>query len=192
MNTNIQEAYGNWNLGYSLDKHVLKSTPTGYNEYGYQQFDTERSEAGEALFQLKYREDFSQVPIIAQQLATSFGSVFRTASLVIPMPPSTPRPRQPVIEIAEEFAGLLGIPCELNLLEKTTATPPVKDVGTREQRVEALLEAFTVNEILAEEIDVLLVDDLFDTGASLEAATSVLRTNSKIRNIYVATVTRRR
>lgn len=89
MDVNIKQIDGIWTLGYSLDRHTIRSTPVGYNEYGYMQFDTERPEAGEALFQLKYRSDYSQIPIIGQQLYSSFGSVFSSANLVIPMPAST-------------------------------------------------------------------------------------------------------
>ncbi len=53
--------------------------------------------------------------------------------------------------------------------------------------------AFTVYDILPQgSFDALIIDDLFDTGSSLEAATNVLRNYGKIRNIYVATVTRKR
>ena len=38
---------------------------------------------------------------------------------------------------------------------------------------------------------VLIVDDLYDTGATLEAASIVLRNYPKIRNIYVETITRK-
>jgi len=82
MDLNIKQIEGIWTLGYSLDKHTLSSTPIGPNEFGHMQFDTVRPEAGEALFQLKYRSDYSQVPIIAGQLHASFGQVFSTANLV--------------------------------------------------------------------------------------------------------------
>jgi len=193
MNIDIKEIKGAWTLGYSLDKHTTSSTPTGYNQAGHMQFDTVRPEAGEAIFQLKYRSDYSQVPLIAQQMNVSFGVVFSSASLVIPMPASKHRSRQPVTEIAKEFARLKGVPCYENLLVKTSETPPMKDIPVRKEKVAALMGAFTVYDVLSNGIyDVLIVDDLFDTGSSLEAATIVLRGYSKIRNIYVATVTRKR
>ena len=49
MEVNVKEIYGEWDLGYSLDKHTVSSTPVGYNEFGHMQYDTTRSEAGEAL-----------------------------------------------------------------------------------------------------------------------------------------------
>lgn len=193
MDVNIRQIDGIWTLGYSLDKHTLSSTPIGHNQSGHMQFDTTRPEAGEALFQLKYRSDYSQVGIIANQLNTSFGQAFSTASLVIPMPASTARNRQPVTEIAKEYARLKGIPCREDLLVKTGTTAPMKDIGTREERISALIGAFTVYDVLPDgQYDVLIIDDLFDTGSSLEAATTVLRNYSKIRNVYVATVTRKR
>lgn len=193
LEVNIKEIVGVWELGYSLDKHTISSTPIGHNEFGHMQFDTIRPEAGEALFQLKYRSDFSQVSLIAQQMKNSFDNVFSSASLVIPMPPSKARTRQPVIEIAKEFARLKGIPCYENLLVKTSETSSMKDIATREDKVSALMGAFTVYDVLNEGLyDVLIIDDLFDTGSSLEAATKSLRNYSKIRNVYVATVTRKR
>lgn len=192
MDVNVQEICGIWDLGYSLDKHTLSSTPTGYNAYGHMQFDTTRPPAGEALFQLKYRSDYSQIPIIANQLAASLVGQFRDIALVVPMPPSKVRVRQPVVEISRELARLIGVPCCENLLVKTAATPAMKDISSREERVSALLNAFAVNDVLTEgRHNVLIVDDLYDTGSSLEAATNVLRTYRNVGRVYVATVTRK-
>ena len=180
-------------MGYSLDKHTISSTPIGPNEWGHMQFDTIRPEAGEALFQLKYRSDFTQVIVIASQMYQSLSEYFSSANLIIPMPASRQRSRQPVIEIARELSRLMNIPCYEGLLLKETVTPPMKDIATIEEKVQTLMDAFNINDQLGEGLyDVLIVDDLYDTGSSLEAATNVLRQYSKIRNIYVSTVTRKR
>jgi len=192
MEVNIKKINGVWELGYSLDKHTISSTPIGCNNFGHMQFNTIRSDAGEALYQLKYRSDLSQISSIAQQLNNSFGSVFSSANLIIPMPPSKVRNCQPVIGIAREFARLKGIPCYENLLVKTGVTPQMKDIATREEKISTLTGVFTVYDVLMQGLfDVLIIDDLFDTGSSLEAATNVLRNYGKIRNIYVTTVTRK-
>lgn len=192
MEVNVQRINGNWDLGYSLDKHVLSSTYIGDNQWGHPEFDTTRSEVGEALFQLKYRSDFKQVTNIANQLSTSLSQYFPSACLVIPMPPSKQRTRQPVVEIARAVASNMGIPCYENLLQKNQDTPQMKDIQDREEKVETLVQAFSINDSLNEGLyDVLIIDDLFDTGSSLEAATRVLREYRKVRNIYVATATRK-
>lgn len=193
MEVNIQRICGNWDLGYSLDKHVLQSIYLGENQWGHAEFDTTRSEVGEALFLLKYRSDFTQILVIADQMTESLSQYFSTACLVIPMPASKQRARQPVREIALKIAENMKIPCLENLLIKNVSTPQMKDINSRDDKVDTLVKAFAINDVLGNGYyDILIVDDLYDTGSSLEAATKVLNEYSKIRNIYVATVTRKR
>ncbi|MCO4322360.1 hypothetical protein [Aliidiomarina quisquiliarum] len=69
----------------------------------------------------------------------------------------------------------------------------MKDIESREDKISTLVSAFAVNDVLPQgQYDVLIVDDLFDSGSSLEAATTILREYGKIRNIYVAVVSRKR
>ncbi len=192
MEVNIQRINGHWDLGYSLDKHVLQSIYLGENQYGHPEFDTTRSEVGEALYQLKYRSNYTQISIIAKQLSDSLSRYFTSACLIVPMPPSKQRARQPVIEIARSVAQNMRIPCYENLLLKTENTPQMKDISNRDEKVDTLTRAFAINDLLGTgQFDILIIDDLYDTGSSLEAATRVLREYSKIRNIYVATATRK-
>ncbi|MDA3918592.1 MAG: ComF family protein [Deltaproteobacteria bacterium] len=193
MEVDVKKINGVWDLGYSLDKHTISSTPIGYSDWGHMQYDTIRPEAGEALFQLKYRSDYTQVSAIASQMYKSIIEYFPFVSLIIPMPPSKQRVRQPVTEIARELGLLMSVPCFEGMLVKTIKTPEMKDIASREKKIQTLMDAFMINDQLGEGVyDVLLVDDLFDTGSSLEAATNVLRQYKKTRKVYVATVTRKR
>ncbi len=193
MEVDVKQINGVWDLGYSLDKHTISSTPIGYNDWGHMQYDTIRPEAGEALFQLKYRSDYTQVSAIASQMYKSIIEYFPFVSLIIPMPPSKQRVRQPVTEIARELGLLMNVPCFEGMLVKTIKTPEMKDIASREEKIQTLMDAFVINDQLGEGVyDVLLVDDLFDTGSSLEAATNVLRQYKKTSKVYVATVTRKR
>lgn len=193
MEVNIQRINGNWDLGYSLDKHTLQSIYLGENQWGHAEFDTTRSEIGQALFLLKYRSDYTKIPVIADQISESLSQYFSTACLVIPMPASKQRARQPVNEIALKVAKNMKIPCLENLLIKNVTTPQMKDIDSRDDKVDTLVKAFAINDVLGDgDYDILIIDDLYDTGSSLEAATKVLREYSKIRNVYVATATRKR
>ncbi len=193
MKVNVRQLIGPWDLGYTLDKHTISSVYTGDNQHGHPTFDTVRSEVGEALYQLKYKGDFSQVTPIANQLAASLSSVFKTASFVAPMPTSRKRLRQPVPEIARQLAANMEIPCLENFIQKSAQTSQMKDLGSKQDRIDALSQVLCFNDVLTAGLyDVLLVDDLFDTGASLEAATMTLRSCSRIRKIFVTTVTRKR
>lgn len=192
MKVNVRQIKGPWDLGYSLDKHTISSTYLGDNEYGHPQYDTTRSEAGEALFQLKYRSDQSQVAVLARQMAASLGRHFTSTSFVVPMPPSKQRAIQPVTAIATQLAIKMGVLYLENLLVKKTHTAQIKDITSREDRVAALDSAYVVNEVLGDgQYDALIIDDLYDTGSSLAAATIRLRRYRKIGKIFVATVTRK-
>lgn len=193
MHTNVREIQGVWNSGYSLDKHTISSTPIGYNEYGYMQYNTLRSEAGEALFQLKYRANFTRVPEIANAILENIMPILPRIDIIIPMPPSKYRTRQPVIEIANMLSTITQIPIVADLLIKNTATPAMKDIPSREEKIAALTNAFSINDQLVDRAySVLIIDDLYDTGSSLEAATQALRGCRKIHQVHVATVTRKR
>ena len=193
MKVNVQQIHGNWDLGYSLDKHKIKSVFKGHSlETGRPLFDTLRTDAGEALFQLKYRSDLTQIKPIAEQIKESIVGYFPTASIVIPVPPSRNRVTQPVHEIAKNLASSLQLYYTENLISKNNNAPQMKDLETKEEKIKALSGAFSINDILNNgKFDIIIVDDLYDTGTSLEAITSILRGYAKIGNIFVATVTRK-
>lgn len=191
MKTNIRKIEGNWDAGYALDKHTVHSESTGHNEYGHPIWNTTRTEAGEALFQLKYRGNFDLVEVIATELAESIYPSFECVELIVPMPASNLRNRQPVIEIAEALGCIVQKPVFDELLTKTTNGQQLKDMTSKAEKQEALANSFALQKGIANEgcWNALLVDDLYHTGASLEAACAVLHGYNKINKIYVATVT---
>lgn len=194
MKTHVREIYGNWDAGYALDKHVLSSRYIGGNEYGRPQFDTTRSEVGEALFQLKYRGDMAQVDKIATALAEEIYPKFADVGFIVPMPASTPRLVQPVTEIARNLSKLIDKPLVEGLLTKVPGGGALKDMHDKGAKVEALKGHFLIDDVIQNAgcWNALLVDDLFDTGASLEVATAALRTYPKVGKIFVATATWKR
>src|SRR3954454_19072065 len=121
MKNNILRLQGNWDAGYALDKHKISSTYIGDNEYGYPQFDTLRTEVGEALFRLKYRDKFSKADPLAAEIERHLVPKFGKIGFIVPMPPSTVRPKQPVAEIAKALSKRLGVPLFENLLVKVPA-----------------------------------------------------------------------
>lgn len=57
MSINPVKLEGIWDQGYALDVHTLSSNYLGDDPYGNPRFDTKRSDMGELLFQLKYRNN---------------------------------------------------------------------------------------------------------------------------------------
>jgi len=130
MTTNPTEVQGAWTRGWILDWHTVSSTFLGYNEYGHAQYDTARSPLGELLYQFKYRRQ-NTLDQIVEVMAGFFDnkpSGLSKIDLIVPVPPSTPRQVQPVIQIAAAIAKKLGKSFSDNAVRKTKETPRLKDV----------------------------------------------------------------
>lgn len=194
MTVNLRKIEGNWDLGYALDKHIISSVYTGDNQAGYPTFDTTRTPVGEAVFQLKYRFDWSQAAGLAAVVAGAVVPLLGKVGLIVPMPASTPRSRQPVMEVALELAKLLGVKVFSDLLVKNaipTANQSLKNMKSKEEKEAALVGRFSIKDEIINDgrWNVILLDDLFDTGASMEAASSALRAYAKVKNIYAVALT---
>ncbi len=193
MQVQVRQLDGNWDSGYALHKHVLSSVYLG-DANGHPQFDTTRSEPGQALFSLKYRADWSQVAPLAAQLQETLLPMFENVGLIVPMPASTVRARQPVDEIAKELGRLASIPVFDNMVAKAApqgAEQQLKNMKTKAEKVAALAGRFTINPAIINDgqWNTLLLDDLFDTGATMEAVCTALRTYPKIGRVYAAAIT---
>ncbi len=192
MNINIMRIEGEWADGLVLDWHVAHSEFLGHNQFGYPEYNTVRTEVGKALYQLKYCSDLSQVDLLAKTMVAAIQRELPTASFIVPMPPSKQRRIQPLIILGKKVAELLNIPFFENILLKVGNTPQMKDIGTKEEKIEALLGCFQINDTITNDgqLDVLIIDDLYSSGASLSAATQTMSTYAKVGNIYVAAFTR--
>lgn len=193
MRVQVRKLEGSWDLGYALRKHTLSSVPMGYNEYGHRQFDTTRSEPGQALYQLKYQSDWTQVEPLAAQVKKTLLPLFGEIGLIIPMPASITRARQPVSELAKELGRITGIPVFEDIIVKAPApagSPQLKNLNNREDKDAALQGRFSINPSIDNKgcWNALLLDDLFDTGATMDAVCQALRTYPKINQIYAATI----
>ncbi len=194
MKLNVQEIEGNWKQGFVLDKHIDHSEFLGTDQLGHDQFDTVRTEVGEAIFQLKYRNDLSQIDVLSSTFVENLGGFFKNVGLVIPMPPSKNRTVQPLTLLAEAVAKKLDKPFFEKILVKNVATPLMKDLVTKEDKENALKGALSINDEITNDgkWDVLIIDDLYSSGASLGVATDILKTYNKVNNIYVGAFSRTR
>ncbi|WP_186055095.1 ComF family protein [Burkholderia gladioli] len=194
MEVQVRKLQGSWDLGYALHKHTLSSVYVGDDEWGHARFDNTRSEPGEALYQLKYRSDWDQVEPLAAQVQATLLPLFGKIGLIVPMPASTVRAKQPVNELAYALGRLTGIPVFDEIVTKTpvpSGSTPLKNMHTRAEKDAALAGRFGINQCITNEghWNALLLDDLFDTGATMDAVCQALRTYRKINRIYAAAIT---
>ncbi len=194
MKVNIQKIEGSWKLGFVLDKHVDHSEFLGTDQFGNDQFDTVRTEVGEAIFQLKYRNDLSKIDVLSSVFVENLGEFFKTVGLVIPMPPSKNRTVQPLTLLAKAVAKKLDKPFFEKILVKNITTPLMKDLVTKEDKENALKGALSINDEITNDgkWDFLIIDDLYSSGTSLGVATDILKTYNKVNNIYVGAFSRTR
>jgi predicted amidophosphoribosyltransferase len=194
MKVKLREIRGPWDAGWVLDKHTASSEYVGENAFGRPVFNTTRTEVGEATFLLKYRGDWDQVQPLAQAIADHICPKLDNIGFIVPMPASATRPRQPVTEVARSLGSIMKTPVFTNTLRKAYTGKSLKDLQTKFEKVEAIADSFSAHNEITNAADegpwnVLVVDDLHHTGATMEAACKVLRTHSRIRNIYVAALT---
>jgi competence protein ComFC len=182
---------GAWDDGYCLDRHTISSTMIGYNEFGHPEFDTQRSALGELIYRLKYKGDAGSIPSLVETAAHFIGGWGVSLDQIIPMPPSKQRITQPVFEIASALASTLGIAVDTKSVSKTTSTLQMKDIGDYSARVVALESTIQVEGDLDGK-RVLLMDDLFQSGASMNVVARAIKDLGHARTVYVIALTRTR
>lgn len=190
---NPRELSGNWLKGYALDLHTLRSQFLGYDEFGHEVFDTERSQIGELLYELKYKSNKGALKEIVETAVSFIRSWKINIDVVIPVPPSkTGRKFQPVMEVAKGMGAELKLPIFKDAIKKIKNTPELKSIYDYSERLKLLESAFTINNSSLNGKNILLFDDLFRSGATLNAITRVLYEQGKVKNVYVLALTKTR
>lgn len=184
---------GDWHEGFALDVHTVSSTLMGYDQYGHEVFDSQRSTIGELLYRLKYRRDRTVLNEIVEVAANFITNEWKIKiEAIVPVPPSkSNRSVQPVIEVAKGISTRLRIPCS-EAIVKAKATPELKNVFDYQKRQELLREAFGIKNLALKGKDILLFDDLFRSGATLNAITRLLYDSGVANRVYALTLTKTR
>jgi competence protein ComFC len=181
---------GYWWAGWALDLHTVSSALLESGD-----FDTKRTELGELVYRLKYRNDRSLVRTIggiAAMFVREKWGIEGTLAAVIPVPPSLPRPFQPVAAVAAEIGQILGLPAPADYLFKTRDTTPLKGLEGPKSRRKELEGAFDVIDQRFKDRHILLFDDLYRSGETLNAATLTLYSKGKADRVLVLALTKTR
>ncbi|MDH4229035.1 MAG: ComF family protein [Nitrospirota bacterium] len=135
---------------------------------------------------LKYREKTALAGHLVRRIdLAAVPSGFWDVDLIVPVPLHASRLRQrgfnQSARVAAALAARLGVPLAVEALWRTVDTP--SQVGMRRrQRLRNVARAFSVPE--AERVEgknILLVDDVITTGATLNACARALRRAGAIR-----------
>ncbi len=195
MEINPQKLNGHWNEGWALDLHTSSSNPIKDEEGNITGWETTRPPIAEELYRLKYWRERYRVDNIAKSVAIfldKYKSKWRL-DMIIPIPPSdTTRDFQPVYELAKSIGRLVSLPVDFNTLRKVKSTSQLKEIEDPGTRTEILKDAFSINFNALIGKDVLLFDDLYRSGETLNAVCDIIMNKGKARCIYVLTITKTR
>jgi len=106
---------------------------------------------------------------------------------VVPVPPSVTRLHDPVSSFAKALAERLGL-AFMPVLLKARKTTPQKEFHTLAQKRRNVADAFDLQSSVKDK-RLLVVDDLFDSGATLEEIYRLLRDNRAMK-VNILTLTR--
>lgn len=190
--TNPRKIDGPWTDGRVLDLHSSGSEFLGHDEFGREQFDTHRTEVGELLYRLKYRNDASALDEIGAVAEKFFRSWRVSFDVIVPAPPTRTRRVQPLHQIADELSRRFEVPVAKVVSKKAAGAAELKNLREFHERQAVLQDALVVNGRAIAGKRVLLVDDLIRSGATLGAvATALTEAGAAIIYAFALTKTRR-
>lgn len=177
--------YGTWDEGIVLDNHMLKSVFLGYDEKGKEIFENTRTELGELIYKFKYqhkKNSLEKIITLIRDILDKW-NIKEKIDIIIPVPPSNKKRKyQPVFEIANAIA---------EYLEKENRT----DIIFKENDIQAK-DGNNINGTIKQykKLDkicnVLVIDDLYSTGQTLNEVCKVRREDINIKNIYCLVMTK--
>lgn len=136
--------------------------------------------AGNSMISVKYRNRREYLDFYGRALCRRFGHMLIRIrpDLLIPIPihPSRMRTRgfNQAQVLAEIIGEILKIPVYEGALKRSKKTMPQKELDPQ-QRLKNLEQAFEPGKLPAGVRTVLLVDDIYTTGSTMEACTRVLK-----------------
>ena len=191
MTINPIKLNGPWDEGYALDIHTTTKRYMEDNVYGYPIVETEYTDLGKLLHYLKYRNDISKLDDIikhAEQFIKSWDAI-KQIDLVIPAPPSKHKDFQAALEIAKAIAELINVSYSDEILQQDSIDESANESSNENKKINGTIYKGLVKK---KECNILLVDDFYDSGSTLTECVRILRQDSKIKKIYVLTITKMR
>lgn len=165
-----------------LPKHFKK----GYPLLRYQGDCRKGMEA----FKYHNRREYAQIygELLAEHYGAEFQSLVLDAILPVPVHPHKKRMRgyNQAELLAKELSRRIGLPYYPDYLLRVVDTVPQKELNDR-QRLRNLKNAFVLKENHVELRKVLLVDDIYTTGATIEACTDIL-IEQGVEEVYYTSV----
>ena len=144
--------------------------------------------AGSSVGKIKYKNKREYLDFYGEAICARYEKLIRRmdADVLVPVPVHPSRRRERGFNQAELLARRIGerlrIPVCSQMLVRNKKTMPQKGLDPA-GRLKNLEEAFTAGEILKGVEGVILVDDIYTTGSTIEACTRALK-KAGIKRVY--------
>lgn len=189
--------YGAWKEGIVLDYHTSSSKPIGFNEYGHMEFDTVRTQLGEIIFKIKYRgyvlNNQGFIDLIKDDLNSFLNN--KNISYIIGIPPSNKhRHFQPVDMIGIALSQYINVPYLKDFFIKTDDIY-AKNLNPDEKKKiinKIIFNKYYTDNSIEVNSNILLINDIYQSGSSLNACTKRLLHLNSVNNVYVLALTKTR
>jgi competence protein ComFC len=112
--------------------------------------------------------------------------------LLIPVPPSSTRSFQPVLVLAKKLAEALRVKYFSDCITKVKDTPQLKNVSDADEHKKLLADAFVSDRSKVRGKSILLFDDLYRSGATMNEVSSSLQKSGRTDHIYALALTMKR
>ena len=180
---------GNWKEGYTLDYFMLESNYKGEDIFGYPIFDVKYSEIGKAMNELKYHKEYNKAIEIANIVTKFIKEEWKIADKIdgiIATPPTYSREIQPLFQVVKHLGENLQKPISLDFFRKLSSEELKK--LPQEKKLELFKNSIIKERKLTKRGNILLVDDIFSTGATLRNLCELLKEDIYVDDIYVLTI----
>lgn len=160
-------------------------------EYGRALINYEEH-AAKSMAKIKYKNKREYLDFYGEAICVRYEKIIRRmgAEVLVPVPVHPGRKRERGFNQAELLAERIGkrlnIPLCPDMLVRNKRTLPQKGLDPS-GRLKNLEEAFGAGKILPGVESVILVDDIYTTGSTVEACTRVLR-KMGIKRVYFLTI----
>ena len=146
----------------------------------------------DSLWRFKYQNRREYAWYYAAQTAARYGSWIRQRGIevIVPIPLHKQRRRQRGYNQAELYARhigrMLGIPVRAELLRRVRQTVPQKQLNDV-QRKNNLKKAFKCAPDIVQFKKILIVDDIYTTGSTIDAAAETLK-SAGVQQVFFACI----
>jgi len=158
---------------FALGMHTQTSTAGGY----------EKTELGRLVYKAKsygphHHGDRQRAAELAGHMVRFIQQhpTYRRANILVTVPPTSPNKDYDLPEVlAKEITKHAGITTALNAVNKTRETVPMKGCRTVQEKIDNLKDAFVADSKLVKAKTVILLDDIYQTGFSINEVGRALR-----------------